>query len=407
MTIGQKILAGILLLLFVLFTIASLIPKTNSAKRPSGHAAAADSVAWVTDTIPEGGSLYSVLEKRKLDSRHVAIIAYRFGEYIDVTTIQPGDTLKLQLDASGKNIRKFDFIQEPTIRHHFTVTGDSLVYRMESLPVTERRRLLEGSLKGTLDASLLAAGLDHTAKQQVNNGLEYEINFNRDARNGDVFRVFISERIFENKVLPGTKVLYVSYKGERTGFKELYRFQDPDPKSVLNGLYNNEGKSSNISGTGYPLASIHVVSNFGGRADPFHGGFAFHEGYDYRAHYGTPVFAVANGTVTEARYAGGWGNNVLIRHASGMQSHYAHLSSISVHAGQKVHRGQVIGRVGSTGRSTGAHLHFGLKSGGRWVNPSQLRMVGADKLDAQQMKVFAKQKADIAANMKLYKPTRI
>ena len=404
MTLGNKALAGFTVLVLLIFSGLSLIPRSKTNVQVKVHATKAQEQGWTSDTIPDGGSLYSVLEKHKLDSQHVAIIAYRFGEYIDVTSVQPGDTLKLQLDKSGKNILKFDYIQEPTVRHHFTVIGDSLQYKMESLPVTERKRILDGTVKGTLDASLLAAGLDSAAKQQVNNGLEYEINFNRDARNGDKFRVFISERVFENKVLPGTKVLYVSYSGERAGSKELFRYEDEDPKSVLNGLYNDEGKSSNISGTGYPLASIHVVSNFGGRADPFHGGYAFHEGYDYRAHYGTPVFAVANGTVSEARYAGGWGNNILIRHASGMQSHYAHLSTMSVHAGQKVRRGQVIGRVGSTGRSTGAHLHFGLKSGNRWVNPAQLNMVGADKLDPSQMKVFAAQRAKIAELMKTVRP---
>lgn len=355
----------------------------------------APDTGWIVDTIPEGGSIYSVLGKQDLDPLHVALIAYHFGDYIDVTTIQPGDTLKLLPSSQAGRLQELVYIQQPVERHHFKVTGDSLQYSLETLPTVTRNRLLEGKLSGTLDASLLALGLHHGAKQQVNNGLEYEINFARDAREGDRFRVLIRETVFDGKALPGSKVLYVLYEGERTGRAELYRYEDKDPKSVLNGLYNLEGKSANIGGTGFPLASIHVSSNFGNRADPYSGRGAFHQGYDYRAHYGTPVYAVAHGVVTEARYNGGWGNNILIRHASGMQSHYAHLSSISVQSGQKVVRGQLIGRVGSTGRSTGAHLHFGLLSGKRWVSPSLLNMVGAEKLNAEQMKDFAAQQLAI------------
>ena len=396
---GSKALSLAIISILLVFSGMSLAVGMRSSKPVKLQLPKSADSGWITDTIPEGGSIYSVLEKQKLDPLHVALIAYHFGDFIDVTSIQPGDTLKTLPASQPGRLQELVYIQEPTERHHFTVTGDSLVYSLETLPTTIRKRMLVGSLKGTLDASLIALGLHSGAKQQINNGLEYEINFSRDARNGDKFRVYIQERIFGGKPLPGTKVLYVSYEGERTGKKELYRYEDSDPKSVLNGLYNLEGKSANIGGTGFPLASIHVSSNFGTRADPFSGRGAFHEGYDYRAHYGTPVYAVAHGVVTEARYNGGWGNNILIRHASGMQSHYAHLSSISVSAGQKVVRGQIIGRVGSTGRSTGAHLHFGLRSGNRWVSPSLLNMVGAEKLDATQMKAFAAQQTAIRQQM--------
>lgn len=369
-----------------------MIPNTSQTQ--SLPASAPD--PWITGTIPDGGSFYSVLEGHELPPLHVAIVSYRMGEYIDVTTVQPGDTLKILLNKDRQTIDKMQFIQEPTVRHNFTVTPDSLIYSVDTLPVLEQYRLITGELQGTLDASLLAAGLPPSAKQSVNNGLESEVNFSRDARNGDRFTVLIKERIFENKALPGTKVFYVKYEGERVSAKELWRYEDAsDPKSVLNGLYNKDGKSNNTSGVGFPLASIHVVSRFGYRADPFTGSSKMHQGVDYRARMGTPVYAIANGVVTEARYHGGWGNNVQIKHSSGVESQYAHLSSISVRAGQRVVRGQVIGRVGSTGRSTGAHLHFGLISGKQFINPNQLKMAGAETLSEEQKRQFAQQKQTI------------
>jgi murein DD-endopeptidase MepM/ murein hydrolase activator NlpD len=120
-----------------------------------------------------------------------------------------------------------------------------------------------------------------------------------------------------------------------------------------------------------------------------------HQGVDYRARYGTPVYSVANGKVVSARYSGGWGNEIRIRHNNGLVTQYAHLSSMSVRAGQSVRKGQMIGRVGSTGKSTGAHLHFGLVQGKSYINPNKLKMVGTEQLDSAQMAAFQEQIAEI------------
>ncbi|MGC9362873.1 MAG: M23 family metallopeptidase, partial [Candidatus Syntrophosphaera sp.] len=292
--------------------------------------------------------------------------------------------------------------QEPTSRHIFRARGDSLAYFLEQLPVQTRQRIIRGELQGTLDASLLALGLSPMEKQQINNGLEADINFAMDAKNGDEFKIFLEERIFEGNKLPGSKIFYVSYTGKNTGLHELFRYEGPEEKSVLNGLYTTEGKSNCATGVGYPLASIHVVSRFGRRIDPFHRTWRMHQGVDYRAGYGTPVYAVASGTVTASRYAGGWGNEIRIRHNSGMITQYAHLSRRNVRRGQKVVRGQVIGRVGSTGRSTGSHLHFGLMSSGRWINPTNLRMVGATKLKGDRLAEFKRQMQAIREMMSAF-----
>lgn len=397
MNIGKQVLLTIVIIILAIFTLASLIPKKARGSEVDEFMPIVD--PWEVQIVPPGGSIFSVLSNFELPGTEIGMVAYRFGNHIDVTTIQPGDTLKVILDESGEKISKMMFVQEPTVRHHFEVLGDSLAYFKEALPVKRQEKILDGTLETTLDAALLSLGLSPAAKQSINNGLEGEISFQSDARKGDKFRVFLEERIFEGKPLPGAKILYVNYEGQRAGFHELYRYEQDDEKSVLNGLYNKEGKSNNASGVGYPLASIHVSSSFGRRLDPFTGRWSTHNGVDYRARTGTSVYAVANGTVTQARYNGGYGNEIRIKHASGMITQYAHLSRMSVRAGQTVKRGQIIGRVGSTGRSTGPHLHFGLISGGRYINPNQLRMVGAEKLNDKQMAEFAKQKEKIKLRM--------
>jgi len=399
MNTGKHILYAMIALTLAIFVIYSIVGAFTPRASNKHAVKTAPADPWITQTIPDGGSLYSVLSKLDLDGREVALASYRMGEYIDVTTIQPGDTLKVLLTPDKKHLDKMLFVQEPTEQHHFQVTPDSLIYSMESLPVKKVKRIIEGTLQGTLDATLLAMGMNPRDKQAINNGLEGEINFHKDARNGDRFRVFVEERIFDGKVLPGKTIYYVNYSGERTGTHELFRYTDAEENSVLNGLYSLDGKSNSTTGVGFPLGRIHVVSNFGKRLDPFTGRWANHQGFDYRASYGTPVFSVANGMVESACYSGGWGNQVQIKHPSGLTTLYAHLSSMSVHRGQTVKKGQVIGRVGSTGRSTGAHLHFSLLKGRTYINPSNLKMVGAEALNEKQMLEYRRQQEQIRSEM--------
>lgn len=407
MNIGKHILLTLILTLLVIFSLYSLFQNPSKSSDAEQAALAPVEDPWITQTIPPGGSIFSVLANLELPGTEIGMVSWRFGEYIDVSTIQPGDTLRVILNDTKDKISKMMFVQEPTVRHYFEAQGDSLIYAREALPVYKRDRIITGTLETTLDAALLSSGLSPADKQNVNNGLEGEIDFQTDARKGDSFQVFIEERVFEGKALPRAKILYVSYEGERTGFHELFRYESDDEESVLNGLYNKEGKSNNASGVGYPLSSIHVSSSFGRRLDPFTGGWANHQGVDYRAARGTPVYAVAHGTVTSARYNGGYGNEVRIKHPSGMITIYAHLQRSSVRAGQTVKRGQIIGRVGSTGRSTGAHLHFGLMSNGRYINPNRLRMVGAEKLNKAQMAEFELQKEKIRARMQNHSNTAV
>jgi murein DD-endopeptidase MepM/ murein hydrolase activator NlpD len=136
-----------------------------------------------------------------------------------------------------------------------------------------------------------------------------------------------------------------------------------------------EGAGAERSGadrTAVPLPiDQHITSAFGWRPDPFTGESTFHKGVDVRAAYGQPVPVVADGRVVSAGPAGGYGLMVVVEHGSGIQTRYAHLSELDVHAGDRVSEGQDVGRVGQTGRSTGPHLHFEILADGRPVDPMQ------------------------------------
>ncbi|WP_295498758.1 M23 family metallopeptidase, partial [Sphingorhabdus sp. EL138] len=135
--------------------------------------------------------------------------------------------------------------------------------------------------------------------------------------------------------------------------------------------------------TAMPAASMMISSGFGYRSDPFTGGGAMHAGLDFKGPVGTPILAAAKGKVVLAGFNGGYGNTIEIRHANGLVTRYAHLSGLNVRRGQMVDRGVQIGRMGSTGRSTGSHLHFEVRLNGQAINPRKFLEANPDVLKVQ------------------------
>lgn len=146
--------------------------------------------------------------------------------------------------------------------------------------------------------------------------------------------------------------------------------------------------------TSMPAAVMMMSSGFGYRSDPFTGAGAMHAGLDFKGPVGTPILAAAEGRVTFAGFHGGYGNTIEITHANGLVTRYAHLSGFSVAQGQKVERAVQIGRMGSTGRSTGSHLHFEVRLNGQAINPRKFLEANPDVLKVQTV---AGNRADTAA----------
>jgi murein DD-endopeptidase MepM/ murein hydrolase activator NlpD len=184
----------------------------------------------------------------------------------------------------------------------------------------------------------------------------------------------------------GGRVLYASYDGARVKHSEAFWYQEADPKSSFNAHYTEAGEALIHSGLRYPLDRLHITSGFGWRTHPVTGGRSFHNAVDYRAAAGAPVYAVADGLVTQSSYDDASGNFVAIMHSDISQSYYLHLSQRGVRQGQYVRGGQVIGKVGNTGRSSGPHLHFGIKQpNGSWMNPLLKRMIATPKLEGERL----------------------
>lgn len=161
--------------------------------------------------------------------------------------------------------------------------------------------------------------------------------------------------------------------------------RDPRFTRMLTALEHMEAMEAALAGipTSMPAAVGLMSSGFGYRSDPFTGAGAMHAGLDFKGPIGTPILAAADGRVTFAGWQGGYGNTIEITHANGLVTRYAHLSGFTVPFGQDVKRGVQIGRMGSTGRSTGSHLHFEVRINGAAINPKKFLEANPDVLEIQ------------------------
>lgn len=226
----------------------------------------------------------------------------------------------------------------------------------------------------------------------------WDIDFYRDVRKGDKAKALVEKFVSKGRVLRYGEVLAATYEGGLVGNKRVFRYVLPDGEA---NFFQEDGASAKKTFLKSPLKYAHVTSSFGSRFHPVLQYVKNHNGVDYGTPIGTPVWAVADGTVVSAGNSGAAGNMVLLRHANGMETQYMHLSRFGdgVRAGQRVRQKQVIAYSGNTGRSTGPHLHFGLKRNGAYANPLTQKFPRADPLPKELTADFLAKAHDMAQQL--------
>lgn len=337
--------------------------------------------------VMSGQGLYQALKSVSIENAQALKLINELRDEVEFSKIKVGDKLEAVFDHE-KNLIKFSFSQNPVETHTVSLNKKTMKwdYSLVTLDTYWKPRTLEGELRSgsTLVEDLVDQGLSRSVVNEVVNVLLCKVNFRMNAREGDKFKVLLSERMFEDKVV-GTKVLFTSYQGKRAGVHEAFYYEDVEKGSTYTAHYTENGQALINSGLRYPLSRLHVRSNYGWRRHPVTGRRAMHRGVDLRGRTGERVHAVASGKVVLSTYNQFAGNKIAIKHRDGSQSFYYHLSSRAVNVGDWVRSHQVIGRVGATGRVTGPHLHFGFKrANGRWMNPLNKRMIATPKLTGER-----------------------
>ena len=260
--------------------------------------------------------------------------------------------------------------------------------------VSQETTVAVGEMQGSLYESAARAGATPAVTAEVVKLFAHKLDFSRDIKPGDDFSLVFDRTVTDSgRTIEVGDLLYaeIEAKGQKTRF---YRFDRGDGKAQY---FDENGK--NIKGflLRTPVDGARMTSSFGMRRHPILGYRKAHQGIDFGAGTGTPVVAAGDGVVVEARRWGGYGNWVRVRHSGGWETGYAHLSRFGkgIRAGQRVRQGQVIAYVGSTGRSTGPHLHYEVWLKGRRINPVGAKVPQGTILSGRELAAFRAQKARI------------
>ena len=219
----------------------------------------------------------------------------------------------------------------------------------------------------------------------------YDVDFQRKVQPGDSFDVFFAGDDEGTPSTEKTEVLFASLTvGGET--KKYYRFVTPDDSVV--DYYDETGKSAKKFLVRKPVNNAIMRSGFGGRRHPILGYTKMHTGVDWATPYGTPIFASGNGVVEKVGWEGGYGKYVRLKHNNGYETAYGHMSAFAkgMEPGKRVRQGQVIGFVGSTGMSTGAHVHYEILVNGRFVDPMRVKLPRGRSLEGVVMTSFEKER---------------
>jgi len=246
--------------------------------------------------------------------------------------------------------------------------------------LTPGYKRIEAEIETSIYSSALQLGAEDQQVVDFASAFAYDIDFQREIHPGDRFEILFETYYDErgNAVRNG-EVLYAALNGKalQRGF---YRFTPSD--DGVADYFDQNGESATKFLMKTPINGARISSNFGKRKHPISGYTRLHKGTDFAAPTGTPVYAAGNGTVQRASRNGGYGNYIKIKHTRGYETAYAHLSKYAkgIKAGKKVKQGDVIGYVGSTGASTGPHLHYEVYVDGKPVNVMSLKLPNGRKL---------------------------
>ena len=337
-------------------------------------------------TLARGDSFGRMLQRAGVGSGDANRVAELIARTMPLSEIESGTQVDITLGRRSERgaTRPLDNL---SFRARFDLAlqverldGNLSLKRMP-IRVDDTPLRIRGTVGNSLYRSARAAGAPASAVQQYLEALGDQIDLDREVRSTDTFDIIVSHRR--------------AATGERQAGKLLYAGVDRGGKSKTQLMrWGKDGRFYEASGVGEQRSGLvapvpgPISSRYGMRRHPILGYRRMHAGVDFRARRGTPIVAVTDGRVTGAGRMGGCGNAVRLKHGGNLATRYCHMSRVAVRRGQSVRRGQIIGYVGSTGLSTGPHLHYEMYRGGRAVNPLSVRFVTRAQLAGEDLRKF-------------------
>ena len=339
-------------------------------------------------TLGRGNSLDQTLQRAGLSSSETDRVVALIGNAVPLSDLEPGTQIDITLGrrpdpAAKRPLEKLSFRArfDLELKIDRESADGPLNLTRRIIRVDETPLRIRGTVGDSLYRSARAAGAPSSAVQAYLKALSGELDLQRDVRATDTFDIIVSHRRAATGERQAGQLLFAGLDRGSRGDVSLMRWgKDGD-------FFNTDGKGEEKGAFVSPVPGS-MSSRYGMRRHPVLGYRRMHAGVDFRARHGTPIVAVSDGRVTSAGRMGGCGNAVRLRHGNGTDTRYCHMSRIAVRSGATVRRGQVIGYVGSTGLSTGPHLHFEVYQGGRHVNPTSVNFATRKQLSSSELVRF-------------------
>ena len=357
----------------------------------------------VNHFVLKGQSLSNILEKYSINKNELKLVQKSLLKKYKINNLKINDQLEFTVDRSNSKIIELSYPVSKTKKIYLLRSKDFKTFNGKIITTKLVRKILyeENIIMNSLYKSAIDVGIPDGIIVEFARIYGFEIDFQRDIRKKDTFQIMYE--IFENEdeeVIEKGNILYANLNVEGINYP-LYFFN----KKNLEGHYDESGKSIVKTLMKTPINGARLSSPFGMRKHPIDGFNKMHRGTDFAAPMGTPIMASGDGVVVKAGWCGGGGNCVKIKHNSVYQTIYAHMSKFAnrVKSGVRVKQGQIIGYVGSTGKSTGPHLHYEVIENGKKINSQTLKLPSGKVLKGNDRKLFetVKIKLDVLKSEKI------
>ncbi len=341
-------------------------------------------------TIEAGDVLGLVMEKQGIGNSDASTIVKAMKEHYDPRHIKEGQKIDLHFDEANDNqqvFREMKMELDPIKTLVVARADDGFKAKLHEKEVKKVIKAKQAEVKVSLYGSASQAGIPNSIVANAIKIFSWNIDFQRDIKPNDTLEVmYESYETDSGHVSKTGDILYTKLK---IGNREipLYRYKMSDGRV---DYFQPNGRSIKRTLMKTPINGARMSSGFGKRRHPVLGYTKMHKGVDFAASRGTPIFAAGDGVVEKAGWFSSYGKYIRIRHNSKLKTAYAHMSKINskVKIGQRVRQGQVIGYVGTTGRSTGPHLHYEVMLNGNQVNPRSVNLPTGEELSGKEMANF-------------------
>ena len=353
--------------------------------------------------IKSGETFDKILDSYSINKNEINAIKQSLSKKVNINKLNTNQKIHIILDKTNNKIKEFVFQISNTEKIYLSKNSEDLEFDEKILSIKLDKKIIYK--ENIILQSLYKAATDQNIPP--NTIIEFariygfQVDFQRDIRKEDKFQIMYEVFIDENKKIIETgEILFANLKLSGQD-NSLYYFD----KENLEGHYDKNGKSVQKALMKSPINGARLSSSFGMRKHPIDGYNKMHRGTDFAAPKGTPIMASGNGIVKKAGWCGGGGNCVKIRHNSTYETVYAHMSKFArgIKNGVRVKQGQTIGYVGSTGKSTGPHLHYEVIVNGKKVNSQKLKLPSGKVLKGKDREYFetAKIKLDVLKSEKI------